>query len=240
MSIYDSLNEEQKKGVFTTEGPVLLLAGAGSGKTRVLTHRIAYLIDELGVNSYHIMAITFTNKAAGEMKERVERLVGMGADSIWVTTFHSTCVRILRRFADRLGYDNSFTIYDTDDQKSVMKDVCKHLQIDTKQMKERTILSAISSAKNELVGVQEYETQAMGDFRKQKVAAAYREYQNILKKNNAMDFDDLIMNVVELFKACPDVLEYYQKRFRYIMVDEYQDPISGIFWILKNIIRRLL
>ena len=155
MSIYDSLNEEQKKGVFTTEGPVLLLAGAGSGKTRVLTHRIAYLIDELGVNSYHIMAITFTNKAAGEMKERVERLVGMGADSIWVTTFHSTCVRILRRFADRLGYDNSFTIYDTDDQKSVMKDVCKHLQIDTKQMKERTILSAISSAKNELVGVQE-------------------------------------------------------------------------------------
>ena len=161
MSIYDSLNEEQKKGVFTTEGPVLLLAGAGSGKTRVLTHRIAYLIDELGVNSYHIMAITFTNKAAGEMKERVERLVGMGADSIWVTTFHSTCVRILRRFADRLGYDNSFTIYDTDDQKSVMKDVCKHLQIDTKQMKERTILSAISSAKNELVGVQEYETQAM-------------------------------------------------------------------------------
>ncbi len=147
MSIYDSLNEEQKKGVFTTEGPVLLLAGAGSGKTRVLTHRIAYLIDELGVNSYQIMAITFTNKAADEMKERVERLVGMGAESIWVTTFHSTCVRILRRFADRLGYDNNFTIYDTDDQKSVMKDVCKHLQIDTKQMKERTILSAISSAK---------------------------------------------------------------------------------------------
>lgn len=233
MSIYDSLNEEQKKGVFTTEGPVLLLAGAGSGKTRVLTHRIAYLIDELGVNSYHIMAITFTNKAAGEMKERVERLVGMGADSIWVTTFHSTCVRILRRFTDRLGYDNSFTIYDTDDQKSVMKDVCKHLQIDTKQMKERTILSAISSAKNELVGVQEYETQAMGDFRKQKVAAAYREYQNILKKNNAMDFDDLIMNAVELFKACPDVLEYYQKRFRYIMVDEYQDTNTAQFRLIR-------
>lgn len=233
MSIYDSLNEEQKKGVFTTEGPVLLLAGAGSGKTRVLTHRIAYLIDELGVNSYQIMAITFTNKAAGEMKERVERLVGMGAESIWVTTFHSTCVRILRRFADRLGYDNNFTIYDTDDQKSVMKDVCKHLQIDTKQMRERTILSAISSAKNELVGVQEYETQAMGDFRKQKVAAAYREYQNILKKNNAMDFDDLIMNAVELFKACPDVLEYYQKRFRYIMVDEYQDTNTAQFQLIR-------
>ena len=233
MSIYDSLNEEQNKGVFTTEGPVLLLAGAGSGKTRVLTHRIAYLIDELGVNSYQIMAITFTNKAAGEMKERVERLVGMGAESIWVTTFHSTCVRILRRFADRLGYDNNFTIYDTDDQKSVMKDVCKHLQIDTKQMKERTILSAISSAKNELVGVQEYETQAMGDFRKQKVAAAYREYQNILKKNNAMDFDDLIMNAVELFKACPDVLEYYQKRFQYIMVDEYQDTNTAQFQLIR-------
>ena len=233
MSIYVSLNEEQKKGVFNTEGPVLLLAGAGSGKTRVLTHRIAYLIDELGVNSYQIMAITFTNKAAGEMKERVERLVGMGAESIWVTTFHSTCVRILRRFADRLGYDNNFTIYDTDDQKSVMKDVCKHLQIDTKQMKERTILSAISSAKNELVGVQEYETQAMGDFRKQKVAAAYREYQNILKKNNAMDFDDLIMNAVELFKACPDVLEYYQKRFRYIMVDEYQDTNTAQFQLIR-------
>ena len=233
MSIYDSLNEEQKKGVFTTEGPVLLLAGAGSGKTRVLTHRIAYLIDELGVNSYQIMAITFTNKAAGEMKERVERLVGMGAESIWVTTFHSTCVRILRRFADRLGYDNNFTIYDTDDQKSVMKDVCKYLQIDTKQMKERTILSVISSAKNELVGVQEYETQAMGDFRRQKVAAAYREYQNILKKNNAMDFDDLIMNAVELFKACPDVLEYYQKRFRYIMVDEYQDTNTAQFQLIR-------
>ncbi len=233
MSIYDSLNEEQKKGVFTTEGPVLLLAGAGSGKTRVLTHRISYLIDELGVNSYQIMAITFTNKAAGEMKERVERLVGMGAESIWVTTFHSTCVRILRRFADRLGYDNNFTIYDTDDQKSVMKDVCKHLQIDTKQMKERAILSAISSAKNELVGVQEYETQAMGDFRRQRVAAAYREYQNILKKNNAMDFDDLIMNAVELFKACPDVLEYYQKRFRYIMVDEYQDTNTAQFQLVR-------
>ena len=139
----------------------------------------------------------------------------------------------LRRFADRLGYDNNFTIYDTDDQKSVMKDVCKHLQIDTKQMRERTILSAISSAKNELVGVQEYETQAMGDFRKQKVAAAYREYQNILKKNNAMDFDDLIMNAVELFKACPDVLEYYQKRFRYIMVDEYQDTNTAQFQLIR-------
>ena len=232
MSIYDTLNEEQKKGVFTTEGPVLLLAGAGSGKTRVLTHRIAYLIEEKGVNSYHIMAITFTNKAAGEMKERVEQLVGMGSDSIWVTTFHSTCVRILRRFADRLGYDNNFTIYDSDDQKSVMKDVCKRLKIDTKLLKERAILSEISSAKDELVGVQSYATQSMGDFRKQKIAAAYREYQDNLRRSNAMDFDDLIMNTVELFRTNPDVLEYYQNRFRYIMVDEYQDTNTAQFQLI--------
>ena len=233
MSIYDTLNEEQKKGVFTTEGPVLLLAGAGSGKTRVLTHRIAYLIDELGVNAYNIMAITFTNKAAGEMKERVEQLVGMGSDSIWVTTFHSTCVRILRRYADRLGYDNNFTIYDSDDQKSVMKDICKRLQIDTKIMKERTILSAISSAKDELMQPDEYDLKTMGDFRKQKIAAAYKEYQNILKKSNAMDFDDLIMNCVELFRTCPGVLESYQRRFKYIMVDEYQDTNTAQFQLIR-------
>ena len=201
MSIYDTLNEQQKKGVFTTDGPVLLLAGAGSGKTRVLTHRIAYLIDELGVNSWNIMAITFTNKAAGEMKERVENLVGVGSDSIWVTTFHSTCVRILRRYADRIGYDNNFAIYDTDDQKTVMKEVCKRLQIDTKQLKERTILGAISSAKDELISPPEYELNAAGDYRKQKIASAYREYQETLRKNNAMDFDDLIMETVELFKT---------------------------------------
>ena len=170
MGIYDTLNEQQKKGVFTTEGPVLLLAGAGSGKTRVLTHRIAYLIDELGVNAWNIMAITFTNKAAGEMKERVEDIVGVGSDSIWVTTFHSSCVRILRRYADRVGYDNNFTIYDTDDQKSVMKEICKRLMIDTKTMKERGILSAISSAKNELITPEEYARSAIGDYRKQKIS----------------------------------------------------------------------
>ena len=233
MSIYDTLNEQQKKGVFTTEGPVLLLAGAGSGKTRVLTHRIAYLIDELGVNSWNIMAITFTNKAAGEMKERVENLVGMGSDSIWVTTFHSTCVRILRRYADRIGYDNNFTIYDTDDQKSVMKDICKRLQIDTKMLKERTIMSAISSAKDELISPEEYELNTFGDFRKQKIAQVYKEYQAALKKSNAMDFDDLIMKTVELFKACPEVLESYQKRFKYIMVDEYQDTNTAQFELIR-------
>ena len=233
MSIYDTLNEQQKKGVFTTEGPVLLLAGAGSGKTRVLTHRIAYLIDELGVNPWNIMAITFTNKAAGEMKERVEDIVGMGSDSIWVTTFHSTCVRILRRYADRLGYDNNFTIYDSDDQKSVIKEICKRLQIDTKMLKERTILSAISSAKDELITPEEYELGSMGDFRKQKIGMVYREYQSALKKSNAMDFDDLIMKTVELFKADREVLAGYQKRFKYIMVDEYQDTNTAQFQLIK-------
>lgn len=233
MSIYDTLNEQQKKGVFTTDGPVLLLAGAGSGKTRVLTHRIAYLIDELGVNSWNIMAITFTNKAAGEMKERVENLVGVGSDSIWVTTFHSTCVRILRRYADRIGYDNNFAIYDTDDQKTVMKEVCKRLQIDTKQLKERTILGAISSAKDELISPPEYELNAAGDYRKQKIALAYREYQETLRKNNAMDFDDLIMKTVELFKTDQEVLASYQKRFKYIMVDEYQDTNTAQFELIR-------
>ena len=233
MSIYDTLNEQQKKGVFATEGPVLLLAGAGSGKTRVLTHRIAYLIDELGVNAWNIMAITFTNKAAGEMKERVENLVGIGSDSIWITTFHSSCVRILRRYADRLGYDNNFTIYDTDDQKSVMKEICKRLQIDTKMLKERTILAAISSAKDELISPEEYELGTLGDYRKQKIAMAYREYQATLKKSNAMDFDDLLMKTVELFKADREVLGSYQRRFKYIMVDEYQDTNTAQFELIR-------
>lgn len=233
MSIYDTLNEQQKKGVFTTDGPVLLLAGAGSGKTRVLTHRIAYLIEEMGVDPWNIMAITFTNKAAGEMKERVERLVGFGSNQIWVTTFHSTCVRILRRYIDRIGYENNFTIYDTDDQKTVMKEVCKRLNIDTKQMKERTILSAISSAKNELINPIQYELSVMGDFNKKKISRVYREYQDTLKRNNALDFDDLIMKTVELFQSCPDVLDSYQNRFQYIMVDEYQDTNTAQFELIR-------
>lgn len=233
MSIYDTLNEQQKQGVFTVEGPVLLLAGAGSGKTRVLTHRIAYLIEEIGVNPWNIMAITFTNKAAGEMKERVEDLVGFGSDSIWVTTFHATCVRILRRYIDRLGYDNNFVIYDTDDQKTLIKDICKRLQIDTKMMKERMILSAISSAKDELISPNEYSLRSGGDYRKQRIAQVYQEYQAALKKNNAVDFDDLIMQTVALFKACPDVLESYQNRFKYIMVDEYQDTNTAQFELIR-------
>ena len=222
MSIYDTLNPQQKEAVWQTEGPVLILAGAGSGKTRVLTHRIAYLIEEKGINPWNIMAITFTNKAAGEMRERVDKIVGFGSESIWVSTFHSSCVRILRRYIDRLGYDHNFTIYDTDDQKSLMKDICKKLQIDTKIHKERAILAAISSAKDELITPEEYELNAMGDFSKKKIAQAYKEYQKELKKNNALDFDDLIVKTVELFRSCPDVLDSYQERFRYIMVDEYQ------------------
>ena len=232
MSIYDTLNEQQKQGVFTTEGPVLLLAGAGSGKTRVLTHRIAYLIEEMGINPYQIMAITFTNKAAGEMKERVESLVGF-ADSAWITTFHSTCVRILRRYIDRIGYDTNFVIYDADDQKSVIKDICKRLNVDTKVLKERTVLSAISSAKDELISPNEYSLSAAGDYHKQKIAALYQEYQQTLKKNNAVAFDDLIMKTVELFKDCADVLQSYQNRFRYIMVAEYQDTNSAQFELIR-------
>lgn len=229
MSIYDTLNEKQKEAVLQTEGPVLILAGAGSGKTRVLTHRIAYLIEECQVSPWNIMAITFTNKAAQEMRNRVDALVGMGSESIWVSTFHSSCVRILRRYADRIGYDNNFTIYDTDDQKTVMKDVCKRLEIDTKMLKERTILSAISSAKDSLITPQEYEMHAFGDFTKQRIGKAYREYQAALRKNNAMDFDDLIMQTVELFKACPEVCQNYQDRLQYIMVDEYQDTNTAQF-----------
>lgn len=233
MSIYDTLNEKQRQAVVQTEGPVLILAGAGSGKTRVLTHRVAYLIDRAGVAPYHILAITFTNKAAGEMRERVDKIVGFGAEQIWVSTFHSTCVRILRRYIDRLGYDNHFTIYDTDDQKGIMKEVCKKLQIDTKMLKERTILNAISSAKDELIDPQEYEMQNGFDYNGSRIAKAYREYQETLKKNNALDFDDLIMKTVELFKTDAQVLASYQDRFRYIMVDEYQDTNTAQFELIR-------
>ena len=233
MSIYDTLNEEQREAVFHTEGPLLILAGAGSGKTRVLTHRIAYLIEEKGINPWNILAITFTNKAAGEMRERVDDIVGFGSESIWVSTFHSTCVRILRRHIDRLGYDNNFTIYDSDDQKTLMKDVCKLLQIDTKTYRERTILSAISSAKDEMITPEEYELNAYGDFSKKKIAEAYKEYERQLKANNALDFDDLLVKTVQLFQTQPEILEYYQDRFRYIMVDEYQDTNTVQFKLIS-------
>ena len=220
---FELLNPKQKEAVFHTEGPLLVLAGAGSGKTRVLTHRIAYLIEEKDVNPWNILAITFTNKAAAEMRERVDKIVGFGAEGIWVSTFHSSCVRILRRHIDRLGYETSFTIYDTDDQRTLMKQIFKRLQMDTKQFKERTVLSRISSFKNDMIAPQEALQNAGGDFREKKVAELYVEYQKELKKNNALDFDDLLLKTVELFEQENDVLEYYQNRFRYIMVDEYQD-----------------
>lgn len=238
MSIYDTLNKEQREAVFYTEGPLLILAGAGSGKTRVLTHRIAYLIDEMGVNPWNILAITFTNKAAGEMRERVDKIVGFGSESIWVSTFHSTCVRILRRYIDRLGYDTNFTIYDTDDQKTLMKDVCKLLQIDTKIYKEKALLSAIASAKNEFITPQEYELNVAGDFNRQKIAKVYWEYEKQMKANNALDFDDLLVKTVQLLQSQPDVLEYYQDRFRYIMVDEYQDTNTVQFKLISLLAKK--
>lgn len=233
MSIYDTLNPMQKEAVLHTEGPLLILAGAGSGKTKVLTHRIAYLIEEKEVNPWNILAITFTNKAAGEMRERVDSLVGFGAESIWVSTFHSTCVRILRRYIEHLGYTTSFSIYDSDDQKTLMKQVFKTLDIDTKQYKERSVLGIISSAKDKLISPEEFLLNAGQDFRQKKVGEIYREYQNQLKKNNALDFDDLIVKTVELFQNNSQILDYYQERFRYIMVDEYQDTNTAQFKLIS-------
>ncbi|MBP9997029.1 MAG: UvrD-helicase domain-containing protein [Lachnospiraceae bacterium] len=233
MGYLDTLNNEQYIAATTVDGPVLILAGAGSGKTRVLVHRIANMIDNMGVNPWNILAITFTNKAAGEMRERVDNIVGAGADSIWVSTFHSMCVRILRRHIDCIGYDSNFTIYDTDDQKSVMKDIMKRLEIDTKFLKERTVLSAISSAKDELIDPDEFEENCKGDYKKEQIAKLYRAYQETCKQSNALDFDDLIVKTVELFEKCPEVLNNYQERFRYICVDEYQDTNTAQFELIR-------
>ena len=234
MSIYDTLNREQQQAVCQTEGPVL------SGKTRVITHRIAYLMEECEVNPWNILAITFTNKAAGEMRDRVDRLIGFGSESVWISTFHSMCVRILRRHIDLLGYQNTFTIYDTDDQKTVMKDICKRLRIDTKQLKERQILGAISSAKNELISPLRYREDHVGgwDYYGRQIGDCYEEYQKVLKKNNALDFDDLLMKTVDLFHTHPEVLENYQNRFRYIMVDEYQDTNNAQFELVRLLAAR--
>lgn len=235
MSIYDTLNPEQRKAVEHDRGPLLILAGAGSGKTRVLTHRIAYLIDEVGVNPWNILAITFTNKAAREMRERVDNIVGYGSENIWVSTFHSTCVRILRRYSDRIGYDTNFTIYDSDDQKTLIREVCKFLDVDTKKFKERALMSAISHAKDELISPEQFERDNQLDYGKRTVAKVYKEYQARLKKNNAFDFDDLINKTVELLRTNEDILAYYQKRFRYIMVDEYQDTNTAQFELIRTL-----
>lgn len=235
MNNYDTLNPMQREAVFTTEGPLLVLAGAGSGKTRALTHRVAYLIEEKGVKPWNILAITFTNKAAGEMRDRVNSLVEYGADSVWVSTFHSLCVRILRRFIENIGYTTDFSIYDSDDTKTLMKQIFKDLEVNTKVLKERGVLGVISSAKNEMISPEEFmlSAKAEGDSRLKRIAELYIEYQKRLKKNNALDFDDLLVKTVELFQSKQEVLEYYQDRFRYIMVDEYQDTNTVQFKLVS-------
>ena len=238
MSIYDTLNNEQREAVLCTEGPLLMLAGAGSGKTRSLTHRIAYLIEEKGVAPWNILAITFTNKAAQEMRERVDALVGYGSEDIWISTFHATCSRILRRHIDLLGYDRNFTIYDASDQKSLMKEVLKEMKIDTKQFPERSVMSEISSAKNEYKSPLDYRNEYGSNFRNQRIADIYEHYQKRLKENNALDFDDLLVKMVDLFQTNPDVLEHYQDRFQYIMVDEYQDTNTVQFLLVSLLAKK--
>ena len=237
MNTMEGMNPQQQEAVEYTEGPLLILAGAGSGKTRVLTHRIAYLMEEKGVKPWNIMAITFTNKAAQEMRERVDQIAGFGAESVWVSTFHSSCVRILRRYIDRLEYDNRFTIYDTEDSKTVMKEMIRRLDLDPKIYKERNLLSKISAAKNEMITPNEYEKQVTR-WEDRRVGEIYRAYQEQLKKNNALDFDDLLVKTVELFRDCPEALDYYQERFRYIMVDEYQDTNTVQFQFVSRLAAR--
>ena len=233
MNAIEILNDKQKEAALHIEGPLLILAGAGSGKTRVITNRTAYMIEQMGINPWNILAITFTNKAAGEMRERINDIVGYGAEAIWVATFHSTCARILRRYIDRIGFDTNYTIYDTDDQKAVIKEIVKRFNINTKMTPERAFLSAISHAKDELITPEDMAREYAGDYGKSEYVKVYREYQEVLHKNNALDFDDLIVKTVELFNKCPEVLESYQERFKYIMVDEYQDTNTAQFELVR-------
>ena len=235
MNAIDILNDRQKEAALHIEGPLLILAGAGSGKTRVITNRTAYMIEQCGINPWNILAITFTNKAAGEMRERINDIVGYGADAIWVATFHSTCARILRRYIDRIGYDLSYTIYDTDDQKAVVNEIIKRFNINTKMYSARSFMSFISSAKDELRTPSDLAREYPGDYGKSEYIRVYKEYEDVLHKSNALDFDDLIVKTVELFKRCPDVLEGYQERFKYVMVDEYQDTNTAQFELVRLI-----
>ena len=232
-NILEGLNPQQKEAVEHFKGPLLILAGAGSGKTIVLTHRIAYLIDHYDVNPYHILALTFTNKAAGEMRERVDQIVGFGAENIWVSTFHSTCVRILRRYIEVLGYKRSFTIYDADDQRALMREIIKYLDLDPKKYKERAFLNVISNAKDELIGPEDYAARAQGDGMREIYARAYQEYEKRLHDANALDFDDLICKTIQMFQENRDILSYYRNRFRYILVDEYQDTNTAQFKLIS-------
>lgn len=231
------LNPPQQEAVEHMEGPLLILAGAGSGKTRVITHRTAYLIEQ-GISPYNILAITFTNKAAGEVRERVDDLLGYGSEGVWVSTFHSLCVRILRRHIERIGFATGFAIYDTDDQKRLVKEVARFLQLDPKMYPERLLMAEIARAKENFMSPHEYDLNAQGDYRKMQMARVYEEYQKRMHGNNALDFDDLLFKTVQLFQDCPDVLEQYQERFRYIMVDEYQDTNGIQFLLVRQLARK--
>ena len=230
--ILKGLNDKQYEAVVNTEGPCLVIAGAGSGKTKVLTHKIAYLIGEKGAKPWDILAITFTNKAANEMKERIANLVGDDAKDIWMGTFHSICVRILRRFIDRIGFDSSFIIFDTSDQRTLVKNCMKDLAIDDKLFNDRSVLSEISNAKNEMLEPEQYTARTNSDFRKEKIATVYELYQKRLKENNAIDFDDIINYTIKILMENPDVLEYYANKFKYVLVDEYQDTNKAQFTLV--------
>ena len=230
--ILKGLNDKQYEAVVNTEGPCLVIAGAGSGKTKVLTHKIAYLIGEKGAKPWDILAITFTNKAANEMKERIANLIGDDAKDIWMGTFHSICVRILRRFIDRIGFDTSFIIFDTSDQRTLVKGCLKDLSIDDKMFTDRAVLSEISNAKNEMLEPEMYQVRANGDFRKEKIAEVYKLYQKRLKENNAIDFDDIINYTIKILMENPDIIEYYSNKFKYVLVDEYQDTNKAQFTLV--------
>ena len=231
--ILNGLNNKQKEAVINTEGACLVIAGAGSGKTKVLTHKIAYLISQKNIAPWNILAITFTNKAANEMKERINNLVGDISQDIWMGTFHSICVRILRKNIERIGFTSSFIIFDTTDQRTLVKQCIKDLQIDDKMFNDRNVVSEISKAKNEMLDPEEYTAKSNGDFRKEKIALIYELYQKRLKENNAIDFDDIINYTINILKENPDVSEYYGNKFRYILVDEYQDTNKSQFTLIK-------
>ena len=231
--LIEGLNDKQREAVLQTEGPCLVIAGAGSGKTKVLTHKIAYLMSEKNVAPWNILAITFTNKAAKEMKDRIENLVGDAVKDMWIGTFHSICVRILRKFIDRIGFESSFIIFDTSDQKTLIKECLKSLNIDDKMFNDRSVLSEISNGKNEMLEPSSYATKYAGDYRKSKIAEIYALYQKRLKENNAIDFDDIINYTIKILTENPDVLEYYANKFKYVLVDEYQDTNKAQFTLVS-------
>ena len=238
MNILEGLNDKQYEAVINADGPCLVIAGAGSGKTKVLTHKIAYLLNEKDIKPWNILAITFTNKAANEMKERVEKLVGEATKDMWLGTFHSICVKILRMFIDRIGYDRSFIIFDTSDQRTLVKECLKTLDIDDKMFTDRSVLSEISNAKNDMLEPEQYQMKAHGDYRREKIAGVYALYQHRLKENNAVDFDDIINLTIKILSENPDVLQYYSDKFRYILVDEYQDTNKSQFTLVTMLASR--